>query len=62
MNITKEKENKEMTKEEMIERMIRLFGFEAPETISFARAAERGDVSEKVLKMVMEGYEKMARF
>ena len=44
-----------MTKEQIIDKMIKAFGFEHIYTITIASLAERGDVSEKTLAETAEG-------
>lgn len=44
-----------MTKEQIIDKMIKTFGFEHIYTITIASLAERGDVSEKTLAETAEG-------
>lgn len=48
--------------EQLLTRVIRIYGFEHPTTISFARLLERGDVSEETLEALVESYEAMEKW
>ena len=48
-----EKELNAMTRDEMLTRMIQLFGFEHKKTIHFAQLMERDDISDKELEAVL---------
>lgn len=60
----KREENKRMKekKEELLTRMIRIYGFEHHDVIEFARLLERGDVSIKTLESVVRSHEMFPRF
>ena len=49
-----------MTKDELLTRMIHLYGFESPITIQFARLMER-DVDINVLRTLVKAHEECAR-
>ncbi len=49
-------------REELLTRMIRIYGFEHHDVIEFARLLERGDVSIETLESVVRSHEMFPRF
>ena len=45
-------------KEKLIDRMVRIYGFENPIVIEFCRMCERGEIIEDLLEMIVELHEK----
>lgn len=45
-------------KEKLIDRMVRIYGFENPIVIEFCRMCERGEIIEDLLELIVELHEK----
>ena len=45
-------------KEKLIDRMVRIYGFENPIVIEFCRMCERGEIIEELLELIVELHEK----
>ena len=45
-------------KEKLIDRMVRIYGFENPIVIEFCRMCERGEIIEDLLELIVEAHEK----
>ena len=45
-------------KEKLIDRMVRIYGFENPIVIEFCRMCERGVIIEDLLELIVEAHEK----
>ena len=49
-------------KEKLIDRMVRIYGFENPIVIEFCRMCERGEIIEELLELIVEAHEKCPQF
>ena len=49
-------------KEKLIDRMVRIYGFENPIVIEFCRMCERGEIIEDLLELIVELHEKCPQF
>ena len=45
-------------KEKLIDRMVRIYGFENPIVIEFCRMCERGEIIEDLLELIVELHER----
>lgn len=45
-------------KEKLIDRMVRIYGFENPIVIEFCRMCERGEIIEELLELIVELHER----
>lgn len=45
-------------RDKLVERMIRIYGFENPIVIEFCRMCERGEIIEDLLELIVELHEK----
>ena len=49
-------------KEKLIDRMVRIYGFENPIVIEFCRICERGEIIEDLLELIVEAHEEYPQF
>lgn len=49
-------------KEKLIDRMVRIYGFENPIVIEFCRMCERGEIIEDLLELIVEAHENCRQF
>ena len=49
-------------KENLIDRMVRIYGFENPIVIEFCRMCERGEIIEDLLELIVEAHENCRQF
>ena len=49
-------------KEKLIDRMVRIYGFENPIVIEFCRMCERGEIIEDLLELIVEAHENCPQF
>ena len=49
-------------KEKLIDRMVRIYGFENPIVIEFCRMCERGEIIEDLLELMVELHERCPQF